>query len=312
MTRSRSYRPASALIGLALLLAAGCVATPQSRQTVRMRDLTTPQARKAAANHFWLRTNVPDLRGLGYRRIAIAEFAVEFVTAKRELTTDLEDYLRTHPEDQARASGAVQNIEISYPNEFDYPAMLYDLLCKDLTQRGFEVVPLREVAAAPSYNWFEGTRESFMIQMEDAYASASDTGRVQRLSIRPLPGLVVVRGGGDRAVETVEQALREELRADVVLRIRVRLGAFSGHATLERGSVIHVDAPHVSGTITAERSLISEEWVLAERQQALGGWQARVSLPQYWAAVRTMFPTFIAMAFDSADAAPRPSPAPRP
>jgi hypothetical protein len=275
-----------------------------------MRDLTSPQARKAAANHFWLRTNVPDLRGLGYHRIAIAEFVVEFVTAKRELTTDLDEYLRTHPEAKERASGAVQNIEIAYPNEFDYPAMLYELLCKDLTGRGFEVLPLRQVASASAYRSFEGTPESSTVELEDAYASASDTGRVRRLSIRPMPGLSVIRGGGGRAVEAIEEALREELKADVLLRIRVRVGTFNGHATLERGSVVHVVAPHVSGTISAERSLISEEWVLAETQPALGGAQARVSLPQYWAAARAMFPVFIAMAFDSADTAPRPTSAP--
>ena len=148
--------------------------------------------------------------------------------------------------------------------------------------------------------------------MQDAYASASDTGRIRRLSLQTVPGLSIIRGGGDRDVETIDEALRAELKADVLLRIRVRAGTFSGHATLERGSVIHVTAPHVSGTISAERSLISEDWVLAESQPVLGGWQARVNLPRYQAAIRAMFPAFVAMAFDSAEAAPRPDSAPAP
>ena len=299
-------------VGLLVPLVAGCGAPPQARQTLRMRDLGTPAARKAAASDFWMRANVPDLRGLGYKRIAIAEFVVEFVTQKRELTADLDEYRRAHPEAQQRAGGAVQNVTVSYPNEYDYPAALYKLCCNELKRRGFEVLPMEVVAAASAYRRFE-TETDDLIEVKDAYSSGSDTGRVRKLSVRALPGLAIIRGGGDQDVESIEEALRQELKADVLLRVRVRLGTFSGHATLERGSVVRVTAPHVSGTISAERSLVSEESVIAEGQPGGGGWQVRVNLPKYQAAVTAMFPVYIEMAFDSADVAPRPAgqPAPR-
>jgi hypothetical protein len=129
---------------------------------------------------------------------------------------------------------------------------------------------------------------------------------VRKLSLRSLPGLAIVRSGGDQDVEPIEEALRQELKADVLLRIRVRVGTFSGHATLERGSVVRVVAPGVSGAILAERSLVSEESVIAESKSGLGGWETRVNLPKYQAALKSMFPVYIGMAFDSADVAPRP------
>lgn len=307
MTSREMLRMCCGWAGATLLLTTGCTAPPQARETVRVRDLATPAARTAAADHFWMRVNVPDLRGLGYRRVAIAEFVVEFVTAKVELTSDLEELLRQHPEVQERAGGAVQSVEVVYTNEYDYPTALYKLCCEDLTRRGLEVLPARVVVAASAYRRFETEPGDAVIELNDTYAGASDTGRIRRLSLRTVPGLGIVRGGGDQDVEVIAEALREELNADVVLRIRLRLGTFSGHATLERGSVIHAVTQHTSGTISTERSLISDEWVIAESQAVLGGWQTRVNLPKHRAALAAMCPVFIQMAFDSADVAPRPA-----
>ncbi|MEW6251584.1 MAG: hypothetical protein AB1716_13125 [Planctomycetota bacterium] len=296
-------RLSCASTGFVALLAVGCSAPPPARQTTRVRDLESPAARREAAQLFWRRADVPDLRGHGYRRIAIAEFVVEFVTAKRELTADLEEYFRQNPGVQ-RPGGAVQNVEVVYPNEYDYPATLYQLCCDDLKQRGFEVVPAAEVARAAAYQRFEVEPEDKTVELKDTDVGPSDTGRVRRLSLRSLPGLSIIRGAGDQAFEAAAEALRRELHADVVLCVRVRAGTFSGHATLERGSRVRVVAPDVAGTLSAERSLVSEEWVVAESRAVLGGWQLRVNLPKYQRAVAALFPVYIAMAFDSAESAP--------
>jgi hypothetical protein len=270
-----------------------------------MSDLATPADRKAAADHFWLRLNVPDLRGAGLRRVAIAEFVVEFVTAKRELTADVQEYLRAHPEIEKHAGGTVQNIALVYPNEYDFPARLHRILCQELTGRGLEVLPVAAVRAADAYRQFETATDGGEVDLAHSDAGVSDVGNVRRVSRRSLPGLTIIRGGGDRDPDAIAEKLRTELGADVVLRVRIRAGTFSGHATLERGSVIQVVAADVAGTILAERSLVSDESVIAESKQVVGGWQARVNLPAYDAALQAMFPAFIAMAFDSAESAPK-------
>ena len=156
-------------IAIAALLLGGCTATPSSRVTVRVRDLSNPAARRAAANRFWLRANVPDLRGAGYKRIAIAEFVVEFVREKRELTADLEDYAARHADDRKRATGQTQSIDVRYPNEFDFPPLLYKLFCEDLTARDLEVVPVSDVVSAAAYGRFETEPDGTTVRPSDDY-----------------------------------------------------------------------------------------------------------------------------------------------
>ena len=134
---------------------------------------------------------------------------------------------------------------------------------------------------------------------------------MKTLALWSTPDLSILRSGGDQGMESIDVDLLRELKVDVVLRVRVRVGTFSGHATLERGSIVHVCAPDVNGALLANRSLVSEEWVIAESKHVMGGWQVRVNLPIYDRALRDMFPAFIAMGLESAETAPRASAAPR-
>jgi hypothetical protein len=290
-----------------LLLCAGCAAPPNPRQAIRLQDLNTPGARSAAANHFWLRANVPDMRSFGYKRIAIAEFAVECVASKRELTQDLSAIAAQNPQMRGELSGNVQSIEVAYPNAYDFPGLMYTVLRDQLASRGLEVLPVDTVVSAPAYSRYQPQPSGELVKLDEYYAGGSDTGRVKSLRIYSLPGLRIIQGGGDQDVATIDADLLRDLKADVVLRIRVRVGTFSGHATLERGSAVHVTTPHVNGALYADRSLCSEEWVIASTTKQLGSWFVTVNLPRYQEALRSMFPPFIAMAFDSAEGAPQPT-----
>lgn len=272
-----------------------------------MSDLGSAEARRAAANQYWMRANLPDLRGFGYKRVAVAEFAVELVTSKLELTQDLEAYTDRNPKAKEQLEGAVQRIEIAYPNAYDYPGLLYGILRDDLTSRGFDVIPPQTVMSASAYQRYEVEPNGTSVKLDQSYAGGSDTGRVQSVRIYSVPPLRILKGGGDSDLEAIDTELLRELKADIVLRIRIRAGTFCGHATLERGSVVHVTTAHVFGNMYANRSLVSEEWAIADRKQGVGGWTTIANLARYQAALRDMFPAFIAMAFDSADAAPKPT-----
>jgi hypothetical protein len=63
-------------------------------------------------------------------------------------------------------------------------------------------------------------------------------------------------------VERVSSDLLAELAADVVLRMRLRVGVYHGRATIEAGSVIDVVTPRQVGDVESIRTLVSDEDVL--------------------------------------------------
>lgn len=240
--------------------------------------------------------------------MAIAEFSLEFVRSKRELTADLSQLISQQPELAKKASGTVQSVDVVYPNEHDFPAPLYKMFCEELESRGLEVLPAAALRAASAYRRFQTSPPGTVLTLENAYDGSSDTGRIASIALRSVPELALLRGGGDEDAESIEADLLKELNVDVLLRVRVRVGTFSGHATLERGSVVRVCTSDLNGSLLANRSLVSDTWVIADMRERGGGWEVRVNLPRYEEALRRMFPPFIAMAFESVESAPKPRP----
>ncbi len=111
--------------------------------------------------------------------------------------------------------------------------------------------------------------------------SGSDTGRVKQLTVYSADGLAVIRGAGDVDIETVEAEMLEELSADVILRVRIRVGTYGGHPSLERGSTVWVRSPNVAGNLTSDRSLISNIRVVEEERDEFGGVALDIRVVRY-------------------------------
>ena len=273
------------LIVLTGAIIAGCESTPvvDPPPIVGTADLNSPQAQADAAHLYWKRYNVPDMRPYNYKRIAISEFAVEFVTRKRQ------------------GDGEKKFL---YP-QFLYnslPTELYDQFCDKMKKQGLEIVDKRLVRHSRAYARFEMLNNGHKPSGNSLRDNTSDTGRVKEITIYSADGLKILGGAGGVDMEVVEAEMLDEINADVILRIRIRVGVFDGHATLDRGSRIWVLSKDVAGNLAADRSLISDAWVLNEEK----GSPIRIFLPRYQNAVREMFPPFIEMALLSADSAYKP------
>lgn len=92
----------------------------------------------------------------------------------------------------------------------------------------------------------------------------------------------------------------QEIGADVAARARFRVGVFRGRATIERGSQVWVLSRHMYGTMELTRSLVSDQSVLAEDEfRVVRDNIYRVNSEKYLAVMRALFPTLIALGFES-------------
>lgn len=269
------YTRSVALVGLPLLTAvvAGCSGPAHTYSVV---ELTSPDVQQRAANTYWKRHDVPIMRDYGYKRVAIVDCSVEFVTRKVE--------------------APLKAVEIKYEHAL-YQAVadeLYATFVAALESRGLEVIPGETVQSAVAFRGFVT-----QLSIEQSwFGIASDTGRIKRTLIRSPGALRIVEKGRDVEVESVEAALIKEIGADVALRLRARVGVYEGRASLERGTTIWVLSEDVVGNLTADRSLLSDERVAFEKTEG-GTTVYSVETEKYVAAMRKMIPPFIEMAFAS-------------
>ncbi|MHC5109801.1 MAG: hypothetical protein ACYTHJ_07985 [Planctomycetota bacterium] len=249
----------------------------------KLRD---ENAQAKYASVFWKRHGVPDMRPYNYKRIAIAEFTVEFVSRKIE-------------------GNKSTSIEYSTYLMNDLPNSLYKMFRENLESRGLEVLPPSQVIRSRAFARLDTEMNGFKPELNNTSAFTSDTGRVKELTLYAAEEFRVVRGSGDADIESVEAEMLKELEADVVLRVRIRVGAYGGHPSLERGSTVWVLSPNVAGNLSFERSLISNIRVVEEKRTVIGrGSVLNIMVPDYLRGINEMFPAFLNMAHMSADSAP--------
>jgi hypothetical protein len=241
-------------------------------------DLTDANVQAKYANAYWKRHSVPNMRQYGYKRIAVVEFAVEFVTSKRE-------------------ESDTKHISYSQYLYDNLPTELHNIFCQELRSHDLTVVSPQTLRGSRSYARFEVAPDGYEPSMDGAHYSSSDTGRVKKIKIYSADGLKIIKGAGTDDIEDAEADLLKELSADVALRVRIRVGFFNGHASIERGSVVWVLSKDVAGNLTADRSLVSDIEVV----ESTKGSTIDIFVPRYEQAMREMFPAFIAMAFMSGE-----------
>lgn len=265
----------------------------KSSQSSGVTDLRYPVVHKKLASSYWKRHDVPDLRRHGYRRVAIVDFSVEFITAKARGT------LHTGGE-ESQAEAADHWFEYGDELRAQVVHDCYAMLIVELVSRGLDIVPAGTITASEAYRRFDTTDTAAAGYLEETGVLVSDTGRITGRRIQPANGLRLITGAQDAEIEDVELDLLDELDADVSIRVRVRAGVHGGRATLERGSIVWVLSRDLAGDLTATRSLLSDEPVIDETPLTLPQGDAyRVDPDAYREAMRCLFPPFAAMAFES-------------
>lgn len=288
MTKTCWTRLVYGIVAIVVTGTCGCASSKSSQSfaappVVGAKDLADPEARAKYANAYWKRHDVPLLRPYNYKSVAIAEFAVEFVTQKMEES---------------------KKLDVVYPQYLvnSLPDELYAAFVKELKDRGLTVTDTNDVFRSRPYMRFKVSRVLESVKMSNDAGAASDTGRIKQLAIYSISGLGVIEGAGGADIESVEAELLEELNVDVILRIRIRVGVLDGHASMDRGSIIWVLSRHVAGNLIADRSLVSDIQVIdTEKNPMMQSRSVNVSVSRYSAAMRELFDALIGMAFLSAE-----------
>ncbi len=290
---------ASVFVCISLL---GCHAAPM---TYSAADLQSAKTRARVAHLYWARNNVPARWEQRYRRVAIVDFSVEYVTAKIEVPGEQQPTFS--PPAVAPAQIGIEFGGL-FRKQSNYEPSLYQELAdelhamftSELATRGFELLPAAEICGARAYQRLRTQERDDGSILQEFNLIGSDAGRVKQMVTYPATGYRIVSGAGQGDIEDVELALLDELGADVALRIHVRVGVYHGRASVERGSIIWVLARDVVGNLTAEKSLLSDELVVeAEGFVPIQGQACAVDSRKYLEALRQLFPPYISMAFES-------------
>ena len=150
-----------------LITLASCASTNKgvdAMTPIGPAQLNDATAQARYANMFWKRYDVPDMRPYNYRRVAIAEFTVEFVTLKVE------------------ANKSMSIVYSSYLMN-SLPNSLHKMLREDLESHGLYVIPTEKVILSRAYARLETDSNGMKPTLSGAYHSGSDTGRVKELTL---------------------------------------------------------------------------------------------------------------------------------
>jgi hypothetical protein len=271
--------PRAFALSLVALAAAGCEAPsgPLAVSAVASRG-----EMERYAPQFWLNHNVPPIHKSSERKVAIAEFSVEFVTERLETS----DGKTGRPYVRATA-------DFGEGLKMELPSMLYHALQEE---GELNLVPIGTVAKAAAYQRFQGP------MMGDRSASyrlgmvGSDAGRPKQAGLYTVDGLRAI-DPQQADVEKVSADLLKEVGADVVLRFRLRVGVYGGRATLEAGSVVDLVGPGRVGDLESIRSLIGDGSVLDEAAAPAGDEVTYVvNSAKFRDAIRRMAVPYITMA----------------
>jgi len=287
-------------LGGALL---GCHAAPL---TYSAADLQSPRSRAKAAPLYWRCNNVPDIRQLERRRVAILDFSVEFITGKVEMPG------QTQPTFSPPAiAPAHVGVEYSglFRKQYEFDEQLYReatdgiyrIFIDALAERGFEVLPNDLVRESSAYKRLAVQDREAGSLLQEMNIIGSDTGRIKQMVTIPASGLRIVVRAAAGDIEEVELAMLDELDVDLSLRAHIRVGVYQDRASIDRGSVIWLLTRDAVGNLTADKSLLSDDVVATPGEFIpLQGRLFNIDSEGFLAAMRKMFPPYIAMAFETA------------
>ena len=134
---------------------------------------------------------------------------------------------------------------------------LYNVFLQDLRRRGLEPVSQDDLRASPAYAELpkESVVRSSPLMLLNTLGS--DTGTVLHTRTVAAPGLCVLQGR-PHARAAAEARILQETRADAALAVRLRVGIFREHPSLEHRSMIRLTTCEGSTTLRACHSLVSD------------------------------------------------------
>ncbi|MEO0482038.1 MAG: hypothetical protein AAF138_00240 [Planctomycetota bacterium] len=289
-----------------LLLAAaaftGCRAAPQSQD---MLDRPAALGENGRDRAIWVRQGLPPRNEWAGRRVAITNFAVEFVEVKMEGPLKSQPVAGgpVTPFAAALEFSGLGRRQIEYPPEVldAVPDLLYTEFVRALTGRGFEVLAPEAVRSAPAFQRFTRVDSRKSPICNALNLVSSDTGRVKRTRTLAPAGAPVITGvESGVSLRDVRLELLSQTDADITADVRIRVGVFAGRATLERTSTVRVDAPELAGFITAARSLLSNNAVTASKRfEPVGGDMYTLDSGAFNDAIRSLTDDFFAFALDT-------------
>lgn len=270
---------AAAICMLALV---GCATNPGQGPVVASA-VSTPEQMAQQAKGFWLNHNVPPFHRSSSRKVALAELTVEFVTDRLEMARDA----------NLSAPYVRRSTDFGEGLKLELPGMLYQMLEEE---GDMNLIAIPVVAEANAYQRLKGTQMGERAISYRLGVVGSDAGRPKQASLYTVDGLRVIDPTQDD-VEKISSDLLKELGADVVFRIRLRVGVYQGRATIEAGSVIDVVGPSQVGDLESMRTLISDDDVLdVSAGQAASQPVYTVNSAKFRDAVRRLVVPYLTMA----------------
>lgn len=290
---------ASCVVTGLTILAPGCHEPPVKLSEAKLDGAAN---QKTSAPRYW-EQEPQHIPPTDYRKVALVEFAIEYVTEKLESLSDnqpgvvIHEFIPIGFVTSMAGAGRIR-IQIDEALRKEFPDELHNHFVGLLKAEGYELIPQETIRSAPSYKKLVLGEPGHNDLGHAFNVAGTDVGVPRLLVIEPATGYDVILGTNDlRTVEQVEQDLITETGADAALRVRFRISVYRQVASIEKWSIMRVTKGDKSGFHFAERSLISDETVV-EKEDFLpvAGIIKKINTDQYREAIRKIYPPFLAMA----------------
>jgi hypothetical protein len=304
------HRPGRALkllIIFTLICAAGCYSDPKMLSQAHLDD---PNVRAEKAGYYWERHGQRQLSTPQGAKIAIASFSCEFVVAKMEGYFGGSGWAITPPPTSiiGLAFQATEFTGLGRKQAVITPEFMqtetdhaYKEVVDLLQKQGAQVVPIDAVAAARAYKNYQTTELGATDWMQEMnWFVGSDTGRVKRMVTVPVTNSRAIVGAvTGMSIEEVDRSVAKELGVDRVVRVRLRIGVYEGHASLNMGTRIYSASSSDNSQFFVRRSLLSDNVVLKGEASydIVKGKINEIDDEKYAAGIEQLLPPMMSMVF---------------
>ena len=287
---------------LIIVLLGAVTGCHEPASSLSQADLGEASKVKSAAPSYW-EYQTQQIPMTGYRKVALVEFAIEYVTEKLESFADNQPRVVFHefiPIGLATSMSGVGRIRIQLDEAMrrEFPDELHDYFVKQLAAEGLQLVSQESIRATKAFKSLSLGKPGHTDLAHAFNVAGTDTGVPRLLVIEPAKGFDVILGTNDmRTVEQVEQDIIKEVGADVALRVRFRLSVYRQVASIEKWSILRVTKSDTFGHHFAERSLLSDEPVVKKEEFLIvAGVVKQIDSDLYRQAIKKLYPPFLDMA----------------
>ena len=242
----------------------GCLAPA----TLSVKSLQDRASIERWADRFWEVQDPPEFTGKARPRVAIAEFALEYVA------------------NTSAESG--QKVDLSQGLASALPEVLYHAFVETIPEFNREAISLEVVSTSDAYQKLRGTGLADLNLDVDSVTGV----------LYPANGLMVLDVDQPN---TGLLALIAEVEADVVIQVRLRIGLHKGHGVIDKGSTFRVLTRNGVGLLESRIALVSEGLVIDPGETEIDASTLHIDSSRFAEQVRTLFRPYISMALMAAD-----------